>query len=96
MSLPLISRAPEGQTPAQAPQERQEALSSAATPSSMRIAPKGQTFSQAPHPVHSSRKNRSSGEKLWDSGLLHQRQRSGQPFRNTVVLMPGPSLVDMR
>ena len=26
-----------------------------------------------------------------DSGLQHHRQRSGQPFRNTRVLIPGPS-----
>jgi hypothetical protein len=26
------------------------------------------------------------------SGLWHQRQRSGQPLKKTVVRMPGPSL----
>ena len=34
----------------------------------------------------------------WDgsisSGLWHQRHRRGQPFRNTVVRMPGPSSVE--
>ena len=28
------------------------------------------------------------------SGLWHQVQRSGQPLKNTVVRMPGPSSVD--
>ena len=30
------------------------------------------------------------------SGLLHHRQRSGQPLRNTVVRMPGPSWIEKR
>jgi hypothetical protein len=34
------------------------------------------------------------GDRL--SGLWHQEQASGQPFRNTVVRSPGPSSVDMR
>jgi hypothetical protein len=30
-------------------------------------------------------------EKLCPSGLWHHSQRSGQPFKNIVVLIPGPS-----
>ena len=35
-----------------------------------------------------------SGARL--SGLWHQTQSSGQPFRNTVVRMPGPSWIEKR
>jgi hypothetical protein len=31
-----------------------------------------------------------------DSGLLHQGQLSGQPFKNTVVRIPGPSWIEKR
>ena len=31
--------------------------------------------------------------RFCDSGLLHQRQERGQPLKNTVVRMPGPSLM---
>ena len=31
--------------------------------------------------------------RFWDSGLEHQPQRRGQPLKNTVVRMPGPSLM---
>ena len=31
-----------------------------------------------------------------DSGLWHQTQRSGQPFRKTAVRMPGPSCREER
>ena len=55
------------------------------------IAPRGQTSTQAPHPLHKISLTMSSGEKSWDSGLEHQRQRKGHPFRKTVVLIPGPS-----
>ena len=40
-----------------------------------------------------SGRNESSGSLRWDSGLWHHRHRSGQPFRKTVVRMPGPSLI---
>ena len=32
-----------------------------------------------------------SGAPHWLSGLWHHQQRAGHPFRNTVVLIPGPS-----
>ena len=35
-----------------------------------------------------------SGALPIPSGLLHQGQRSGQPFMNTVVRMPGPSWIE--
>ena len=54
MTLPLISLALVGHAGAQAPQERHFSLSSRDTPFSMRTAPAGQTFSQAPQPVHRS------------------------------------------
>lgn len=31
------------------------------------------------------------GAEPWDSGLLHQRQRSGQPFIKTTSRIPSPS-----
>ena len=36
------------------------------------------------------------GEGLIPSGLWHHRQRRGQPLRNTVVRIPGPSWIEKR
>lgn len=36
----------------------------------------------------------SSGLGDWDSGLLHQRQARGQPFRKILERMPGPSCTE--
>ena len=32
----------------------------------------------------------------WDSGLWHHEQRIGQPWKNTVVRIPGPSCTQVR
>jgi len=37
-----------------------------------------------------------SGKRSQLSGLWHQRHESGQPFRKTVVRIPGPSWMEKR
>jgi len=56
-----------------------------------RMAVSGHTATQLPHLSQSVAVTFSSGPRFWPSGLQHQRQLSGQPLRNTVVRMPGPS-----
>ena len=95
MRFPDISRALEGQLSTQRPQSVQIERSRLYTSPILTTAPFGQTRSQMPHPTHRLEKNMSCGLKLWDSGLLHHGQCSGQPLRKTVVRRPGPSLVDI-
>ena len=44
-----------------------------------------------PHIVRPSRRSIYCGSGEMPSGLWHQAQRSGHPFRKTVVRIPGPS-----
>jgi hypothetical protein len=57
-------------------------------------APVGQTLRQLPQPMQRLSKMMISGwpDKL--SGLWHHQQHRGQPFRNTVVRIPGPSWIE--
>ncbi len=57
----------------------------------MPMACLGQNGRQVPQAGQRSARSASSGSGDWLSGLWHHQQRSGQPFRNTVVRMPGPS-----
>ena len=57
------------------------------------MAPVGQASWHLPHLVHFRSLVTISGYWCQDSGLEHHRQRRGQPLRNTVVLMPGPSWI---
>jgi hypothetical protein len=49
-----------------------------------------------PQSMHWPARSINSGCNCCDSGLAHQPQRSGQPFRKTFVRTPGPSCMDMR
>jgi hypothetical protein len=64
---------------------------SLASPSTRVMAPSGHAFAQAPQRRQLASRTSSVGERCCDSGFAHQRHRSGQPFRNTVVRIPGPS-----
>ena len=46
--------------------------------------------------MHLSGTKLNSGNAACDSGLWHQMQRRGQPFRKTAVRIPGPSLTEVR
>lgn len=46
--------------------------------------------------MHRSDDQANWGRNRFDSGLGHQRQRRGHPFRKTVVRMPGPSRREQR
>jgi hypothetical protein len=56
----------------------------------------GHASMQLRHPMHRvpTQCTWIEGEML--SGLWHHTQDSGQPLKKTVLLMPGPSSVDMR
>jgi hypothetical protein len=56
----------------------------------------GHICAHRPHRMHRLRRRLSSGWGRQLSGLWHQRHRSGQPFRNTVVRIPGPSWMAYR
>ena len=88
ISRPIVSRARVGQAPTHEPQARQTP-GSGMTPPSAR--PSGHASRHAAQPMQRLPKTRSSGLAFMLSGLWHQEQRSGQPLRNTVVRMPGPS-----
>ena len=51
----------------------------------------GQALRHCPQRTHRVSTTISSGPAHWLSGLWHHQHASGQPFRNTVVRMPGPS-----
>ena len=55
------------------------------------IAPFGQELEHSPQRTQRFSRKPSSGLGEMHSGLAHQRQASGQPFRKTVVRIPGPS-----
>ena len=76
--VPTILRKPPRQTGTHSPQATQ--------PSGWR-----HTRRHAPQWTYAARLTISSRFGERPSGLWHQRQRSGQPFMNTVVRMPGPS-----
>ena len=97
IALPICWRAPAGQMLMQLPQRVQLLLLKCSVPaSSCQLACLGQALTQAPQPTHLCGKNISCGSKRQDSGLAHQRQRSWQPLKNTVVRIPSPSFTDRR
>jgi hypothetical protein len=51
---------------------------------------------QMPQPLQRSGRYTSLGTCDQFSGLWHHQQLNGQPFRNRVVRMPGPSCVENR
>jgi len=51
---------------------------------------------QRPQAIQRDGLSRISGCGSMPSGLWHQMQRSGQPFRKTVVRIPGPSSSEYR
>jgi hypothetical protein len=60
------------------------------------IAPSGHTSTHSPQRMQRPGRSHSSGSGDWLSGLWHHQQDSGQPFKNTVVRMPGPSWMEKR
>jgi hypothetical protein len=52
----------------------------------------GQISLHLAQPIHLAALNIMSGYMLLVSGLWHQGHFNGQPFKNTVVLIPIPSL----
>ena len=58
--------------------------------------PTGQAGAHRSQPRQRSSLIATCGRASMLSGLWHQRQRSGHPFRNTVVRIPGPSSVERR
>jgi hypothetical protein len=53
----------------------------------------GHWVTQSPQARHLFRLYINSGFGLCPSGLWHHQQRKGQPLKNIVVRMPGPSSV---
>ncbi len=58
------------------------------------MAPRGQLATQDWQLVQRSAQYSSSDRRCWLSGLWHQKQRSGQPLKKTVVRRPGPSCTE--
>lgn len=56
--------------------------------------PGGQVLRHRPHPVHLTDLNKICGSNNCDSGLPHHLHLRRQPFKNTVVRIPGPSSVE--
>jgi hypothetical protein len=54
----------------------------------------GQTRRHSPHPKQRFSMTTNSRSGQMPSGLWHHAHRNGQPFRNTVVRMPGPSCIE--
>jgi len=96
MSRPSKARALRGHASTQSPQSVQAAwlISTPAGPSVM--APVGQTSWQRPDRPQRFSKCQSETARSSPSGFWHQRQRRGQPFRKTVVRIPGPSWTENR
>jgi len=46
--------------------------------------------------MHRDSTTLTTGRAAWLSGLWHHQQRNGQPFRKTVVRIPGPSWIEYR
>ena len=102
---PTIVRAPVGHASTQAPHTRQRPssvrqmshgpapspVSWSCSPPGAMIACSGHAATQLPQRMQRSGSGIGSGAGDWLSGLWHHAQRSGQPLRNTVVRMPGPS-----
>ena len=84
----MTSRARVGHAPAHDPQAR-HTRGSGSSPGL--ASPSGHAARHASQPMQREPKTRSSGIAFMLSGLWHQVQRSGQPLRNTVVRIPGPS-----
>ncbi len=92
IGLPVALRAPVGQASTQAPHRAHAAP--AALPGS--AAPVGQTSAHSPQRAQRASWTMISGSGDRDSGLWHQRHRSGHPLRKTVVRIPGPSCSEYR
>jgi hypothetical protein len=74
---------------------RLHALQSILNPSPLKvIAFSGQTGSHARHPIQLFGQRISWIAESISSGLWHHLHWSGQPFRKTVVRIPGPSSVE--
>lgn len=73
------------------PQRVQRLWSTAMPPAPISTAFSGQCATQRPHRAQRVSVWMRCGSMLCESGVEHQRQRRGQPFRNTTVRMPGPS-----
>ena len=58
----------------------------------MELTPCGQTSTHLPQPVHLAGFTASWGRGASPKGLLHHRQRRGQPLKKMMVRMPGPSV----
>ena len=87
----LGASAPGRQVSTHLPQAVQVLRSKTWMPSRTTWDPVGQTAAQRPQPVHFRARKPISDWAEIVSGLWHQRQASEQPFRKTVVRMPGPS-----
>ncbi len=90
MRLPIIWSASAGQASAQHPKEGQS-LHKWPPASALGSIFRGQSLTHVRQSTQRSVRRKISGEKEIPSGLWHQRQCSGHPFRNTAVRIPGPS-----
>jgi len=89
---PIKFNAPPGQHSTHAPHRVHSNGVMTLSPSALDCkAALGQAGRHNPHPRQCSRIHTSSDIGIWDSGLQHQTQRSGQPLKNTEVRTPGPS-----
>ena len=94
MVLPRISRALVGQASIHSAQTVQR-VRSMLIPSGAGVrAFSGHWSRQAPWPMQRALCQTSSAWARSASGLWHQGQRMGQPLKNTVVRIPGPSSVE--
>jgi hypothetical protein len=87
----MILREPGVQTSMQWPQLLQSFLLTDIPLLLIEIALAGQATRHFSHLVHKESLCTISGQEFCDSGFEHHEQRKGQPFKKTVVLIPGPS-----
>src|SRR5450759_862244 len=95
-SFPTTSSAPAGQASWHNPQASHFTRSIVIPSGVKRSAPFGHSLRQSRAPMHLTSNHISCGCMVRPSGLWHHLQRSGQPFMNTVVLIPGPSSMEKR
>lgn len=96
MYLPDSSNALLLQAAVHIPQDTQDVRSTLMPSFPAVRALRGQVLMHSRQPMHLAFQYKSCGEKECDSGFAHQAHRSGQPFRNTSVRMPGPSFTEKR
>jgi len=96
MIRPKTSRASAQQTVVHARHSRHKAKSVTGTSSGHKMASFGQASTHLPHRIQRVGRNASCGTREMLSGLWHHQQLNGQPLKNTVVLMPGPSWIAYR